>query len=360
MHFRSALVLLFLATSPVAAQETFCEIAARNIPFTTSTSASVESVTRQVWDSSRERDFFSEEEFAKWSDSNDSGASYKLFSFSHGSSSSRQTGSFSERYSDYSRDYAETLGSFRANSAGERYPSRDFINRVLAACVPGEPIFVVVTPGNDLTSFAVRMRFNTPGISQQRITIINAECREGVGRFSSSYTTTADSATLECRRLNNALATVAFNSQSADAEAEMSTPDTVLERLEALIGRQAIRLADQQKNIAQLTELLNTAVAVNNAQNGRLDASENTLRLVGATCDMTSLGTNPAWKRDKSINGRTVHVRRMAQVKEGSLDDFAAGGSGDQLNFFCVSENENAKLGVVSVCPSKAACPWWP
>ncbi|WP_152610624.1 hypothetical protein [Ruegeria sp. ANG-R] len=342
------------------AQQSFCEVAAKNIPFTTSTSASVEVVTRQIWDSSRNQNFQSEQEFSEWSNNSDSGASFKLFSFSHGSSSSRQTGSFAERYSDYSRDYAETLSSYRANSVGERYPSREFIGEVLSRCAPGLPIFAVITPGSDLTSFSARLVFNTPGISSQRIRIVNAECREGNGRFADTFETDADSAALECRRLNNALATIGFNSRAAEASAELPTPDTVLKRLETLIGHQAARIATQAEVITGLQDRIGALEAANLTQNQRIDSTENSLRLVGATCDMTSLGSSPEWKKDKSINGREVHVRLMAVVKNGALDDYATGAGGDNLVFFCVAESSGAKVGAVGVCPSNANCPWWP
>lgn len=271
------LLTYFFSTAHVLSQETFCEIAAKNIPFTDSTAVSAETVNRSVWSASRNQEFSSYEEFEEWSRNRDSGASYKFFSLSHGAQSSRSSGTFAERYSDFSESYEEALASFRSNSVGLRFPSAEFIERVLANCAPGKPIFVVVIPGSDFSSFAARMVFNTPGITRQNVKLVNAECREGNGRYTDTFATNAESATLECRRLNASLSTVAFNSEYAEASGTLETPETAVDRLEAVIGRQAIALAELRETVTQLQ----SSVDANYQETAANSSALNQLRTAG-------------------------------------------------------------------------------
>ncbi|MGZ4956134.1 MAG: hypothetical protein ACXV8Q_13585 [Methylobacter sp.] len=58
------------------------------------------------------------------------------------------------------------------------------------------------------------------------------------------------------------------------------------------------------------------------------------------------------------VNGDRYYVRRMATIFDNALDDFGVNNFGNELEIFCVSNNQNDTYGKIAMCLTGEECPW--
>ncbi|WP_306133347.1 hypothetical protein [Roseivivax marinus] len=249
------LVVFGLQPYQATAQNDFCAEAVTRIPYTQTNAVSIDDVTRNTWESSLNQEFTTYSEFEDWSQENDGGSSYKLFSLSYGSESNRSSGSFAESYALYSRSYESALSEYRYRSGAERYPSTEYINNVLARCVQ-KPLFAVISPGQQLITFNLTLKIIPPILEPVVLDFVAAECRDERGRYQRSITTEASSPVLDCRRTNPDQEQIAISAGFDSATVVMPTIASKFEILERQVARQNAQTFDLIERIEILEKSL--------------------------------------------------------------------------------------------------------